>query len=129
MNENPTKVDTKSGTSMTRFKISVKKRGKPKEGEPKYNYFQCTAFGHAADFIYKFANSQSKVSVCGSVDNYSYMVNGQKRYGTQILVDEAEILSSTVNQGDFQKNDGLEQYQQQDGVFTEVDATDELPFL
>ena len=131
MVENPTKVDTKSGDIMTKFKVSVKKKGKPKEGEPKYNYFNCVAFKHTADYIYKYANSQSKIAVSGSIDNYSYKAqDGSKRYGTQILVDDAEIVSSTVNQGDFQQPQGdpLDQYQQGSG-FTEVTNDDELPFL
>ena len=131
MVENPKKVDTKSGESMTRFRISVKKRGKIREGEMKYNYFNCVAFKHTADYIYKYANSQSRIAVCGSLDNQAYSgKDGSKRYSTQVLVDEAEIVSSTVNQGDFQEQgDPLEQYQGQDGGgFMEVDEPD-LPFI
>ena len=130
MVENPTKVETKSGESMTKFKVSVKKKGKPREGETKYNYFNCVAFKHTAEFIYKYCNSQSRIAVTGSIDNYSYTANGQKRYGTQILVDDAEIVSSTVNQGDFQQPQGdpLEQYQQ-GGGFTEVQDDVDLPFI
>lgn len=133
MAENPENKTTKSGESMTRFKISVKKKGKIAEGQTKYNYFNCVAFKHTADYVYKYANSQSKIAISGSVENYSYMArDGSKRYGTQINVDDAEIVSSTVNQGDFQQQDsGLEQYQepQQPGQFTEVDPGDDLPFL
>lgn len=129
MNENPDHKETKSGKSMTRFKISVKKTGKPIEGQPKYNYFQCVAFDKTADYIYKYCNSQSRIAICGSIDNYSYVVNGAKRYGTQILIDSAEIVSTTVNQGDYQQQDsGMEQYQEQPGQFEEVDDP-QLPFL
>ena len=130
MVENPEHKDTKNGKGLTRFKISVKKKGKIAEGQPKYNYFQCIAFDRTADFIYKYFNSQSKIAITGSVENYSYEVNGAKRYGTQIIVDDAEIVSTTVNAGDRQQPDaGLEQYQgQQPGQFEEVDDP-QLPFL
>lgn len=130
MVENPTKVDTKSGESMTKFKISVKKAGKVREGQQRYNYFNCAAFKHTAEYIYKYCNSQSRIAVSGSIDNYQYQArDGSKRYGTQILVDDVDIVSSTVNQGDFQpqqQSDPLDQYQQEG--FTEVDEPD-LPFI
>ena len=126
MTENPEHKDTKNGKGMTRFKISVKKK-RVVEGQPKYNYFQCVAFDKTADFIYKYFNSQSRIAIIGTIDNYSYTVNGAKRYGTQILVDDAEIISTTVNQGDHQDS-GMEQYQEQPGQFEEVDDP-QLPFL
>lgn len=131
MGENPVNSTTKTGKSMTKFKLSVKKEGRLREGEAKNYYFPCVAFDHTADYLYKYANHGSKVAVEGSIDNYSYMVDGAKRYGTQIMVKSAEIVSSTVNAGDFQQpqDDGLAQYQEQPaGTFTEVEDA-ELPFL
>ena len=95
--------------------------------DSKYNYFKCVAFRDTAEYVYKYLNSNSRVAVSGSVENYNYVGrDGMKRYGTQIIVDEAEIISTTVNAGDAPQNQqpNVEQY---DG-FKEVEDV-ELPFL
>lgn len=131
MAKNPEQIQMKNGGMMTKFRVSARKDRRVKEGEQKYNYFDCVAFDKVGEYVYKYTNSQSKVSVEGSMENTSWVgKDGAKRYGNQINVTKAEIISSTVNQGDFQQQpDPLEQYQQ-DG-FKEVDASDlpDLPFL
>lgn len=127
MAANPENKVSQNGTSVTTFRISVKKRMPPKGDGPKYNYFNCVAFKHTADYVYKYCNNQSKVAVCGYIENESYTdKNGVKRYVTKLYVEEAEILSSTVNQGDFQP----QEQPAQGGAF--MDVTDEevdLPFI
>lgn len=123
---NPEKRDTKTGKSMVTFKVTVKKRF-PKEGA-KYNYFDCIAFDKVADYIYTYCNSQSKVALIGSHENDKYKAqDGSTRYPWKFYVDQAEVVSSTVNAGDFQQQ---QQEQPHDiSGFTEVNDDVELPFI
>ena len=134
MARNPEQITTKSGGSITKFRISVKKERRIKEGESRYSYFDCVAFDKTGDYVYKYANSQSRLNIMGCIEINQYTAkDGSTRYTPQIVVAKAEILSSTVNQGDFQQNqdDALAQYQEQPkgGGFVEVDNDEELPFL
>lgn len=128
MNKNPENKVTKNNESMTRFTISVKKDHKPKEGEPKSLYVNCISFGRIADYIYKYANSTSRIAVSGKLDIYAYTAqDGSKRYAPQVIVDEADVISGTVNLGDRLPQD--EQIANATGEFVEVGEDDELPFL
>lgn len=131
MAKNPEQITTKNGNTITKFRVSAKKDRRVNEGESKYNYFDCIAFDKTGEYIYKYANSQSRIAIEGTMENTSWTAqDGSKRYSNQINVKSADIVSSTVNQGDFQQPQGdpLAQYQQGGGVFAEVDDPD-LPFI
>ena len=126
MAANPESKTSQTGNSVTTFRVSVKNKMRGKEGA-KYSYFNCIAFKHTADYVYKYCNSQSRVAIEGSLETSSYTDrNGAKRYNTQIVVDNVEVISSTVNAGDFQQP---QEPQQPDGGFMEVSNDDDLPFL
>jgi len=128
MSKNPENKTTKNNESMTRFTISVKKDHKPKEGESKSLYVNCVAFGRVADYVYKYANSTSRIAVSGKLDIYTYTAqDGSKRYAPQVIVDDADVISGTVNLGDRLPQD--EQVANATGEFVEVGEDDELPFL
>lgn len=126
MAANPENKTSPNGTSVTTFRISTKKRTPDREGK-KYNYFNCVAFKHTAEYVYKYCNSTSRVAVEGTIENNNYTdKNGVKHYNNQIICDNVEVISSTVNQGDYQP----QPQQDQGGGF--IDVTDEevdLPFI
>ena len=83
-----------TGTSVSRFSIAVDRRFK-REGEPEADFFNWTAFGKQAEFIEKYLKKGTKVVLEGSVQNDNYTnKEGQKVYGTRIMVENIEFAES-----------------------------------
>lgn len=53
MNGNPTNKISKNGKSVTEFRVGVRKM-RPSQSGRKTDYYNCVAFGYAADYIYKY---------------------------------------------------------------------------
>lgn len=84
-------------TVIARFSIAVDRRFK-REGEPEADFFNCVAFGKTAEFAEKYLKQGTKVVLCGRVENDNYTnKEGQKVYGTRILVEECEFAESKGN--------------------------------
>jgi len=128
MNGNPTNKISKNGKSVTEFRVGVRKNHPSQTGR-KTDYFNCVAFSYAADYVYKYCNNQSRVSLVGSleIDDYTDK-NGVKRYNPKFYVDQAEVLNTTVNAGD--RMEQAEQPQEPSGAFQEIDPDEvDLPFI
>ena len=83
-----------NGTAVGRFSIAVDRRFK-REGEPDADFFDCTVFGRQAEFVEKYLKKGTKVVLEGSVQNNNYTnKDGQKVYGTRIVVDNIEFAES-----------------------------------
>ena len=80
--------------AIARFSIAVDRRFK-REGQPEADFFNCTAFRKTAEFIEKYLKKGTKVVVEGQVQNDNYTnKDGQKVYGTVIMVDNIEFAES-----------------------------------
>ena len=79
-----------SGVKIARFTIAVKRRFKSENGEYNSDFFNCTAFRTGAEFIEKYLGNGSRVAVAGKLENRTYEANGEKKYFTEIVVDEIE---------------------------------------
>ena len=77
--------------SVVNFSGAVNKRY-VKEGEPSADWFNFTAFGKTADFIGKYFKKGSQMLVTGEVVNNNYEKNGEKVYGTKIIIDTVEFF-------------------------------------
>ena len=123
-----------NGTAVGRFSIAVDRRFK-REGEPDADFFNCTVFGKQAEFVEKYLKKGTKVVLEGSVQNDNYTnKDGQKVYGTRIVVDNIEFAES--KKSDPAKQEGPKQPAPQetpketewmnipDGV-----SDEELPFI
>ena len=83
-----------NGTAVGRFSIAVDRRFK-REGEPDADFFDCTVFGKQAEFVEKYLKKGTKIVLEGSVQNNNYTnKDGQKVYGTRIVVDSVEFAES-----------------------------------
>lgn len=80
--------------AIARFSIAVDRRFK-REGQPEADFFNCTAFRKTAEFIEKYLKKGTKVVVEGQIQNDNYTnKDGQKVYGTVIIVDNIEFAES-----------------------------------
>lgn len=76
------------------FSIAVDRRFK-REGQPEADFFNCTAFRKTAEFVEKYLHKGTKVVLDGEINNDNYTnKEGQKVYGTRIIVNQIEFAES-----------------------------------
>lgn len=112
-------------TTVCRYSLAVDRRFK-KEGEPDADFFNCTAFGKAAEFGEKYLKRGTKLIVTGRMqsDNYTNK-DGQKVYAWQVIVEEQEFAESKA--AAVQNTEQTAPAESSDG-FVPV-ADDDLPFM
>lgn len=81
------------GVAVTSFDIAVNKPYS-KDKEQQADYFRCVAWRGTAEFISKYFKKGSSICVVGSLQNRSWVdqQSGQKRYATDVMVDEANFV-------------------------------------
>ena len=80
-------------TCVATFNVAIPRKFK-QEGQPDADFFQCVAFGKTAENIEKYIVKGSKIFIQGEVQNNNYESNGQKHYGTKIVVNSFEFAES-----------------------------------
>ena len=124
---------TQGGISVCSFTIAVNRRtGKDKE--PMVDFINCVAWRGTAEFIAKYFGRGSSICVVGSLQVRSWDdQNGQKRYATEVVVDEAMFVDSknaaesfeAVSEGNYMP-DAFKP--KQEAKFEAVDTDAGLPF-
>lgn len=85
---------TPSGVSVCSFSIAVNRRFQ-KEGEQNTDFINCQAWRNNAEFISKYFHKGSSICVTGSIQTRNWTdSNNQKRYATEVIVDEAMFVDS-----------------------------------
>ena len=83
-------ITAANGIKIARFSIAVRRRTKNENGEYESDFFNCSAFRNSAEFIEKYLSKGSRVTVFGRLENRCWENNGEKKYYTEIIVDEIE---------------------------------------
>lgn len=85
---------TNSGTAVCSFSLAVNRKYQ-KEGEAQADFINCTAWGKTAEFISKFFKKGSSLCIVGNIQVRSWQdQNGNKRFATDVIVDEALFVDS-----------------------------------
>lgn len=86
---------TNDGKAVAKFDFAVNRKFK-REGEVDADFFSCVAFGRIAETFEKLnVGKGTKLLIEGEVRNNNYTnKDGQKVYGTQIVVDAFEFCES-----------------------------------
>lgn len=121
---------TQSGVSVCSFSLAVNRKvGKDKPQEA--DFISCTAWRGTAEFISKYFKKGSSLCVIGSIQVRNWTdQNGQKRYATDVIVDEALFVDSKSDGGQEQPG-GYVPYAYTaptEPKFEEVKPDDDLPF-
>lgn len=119
----PEKTTTASGVDVCRFTIAVNRKYKNDKGETECDFINCVAWRGTADIVYKYVGKGNKVGIVGSLQTRSYDAqDGTKKYATEIIVDEVELLTSKSDSKakDEPSNEGTHK-------FEPIDDSD-LPF-
>lgn len=121
-----------STTQVTNFSIAVNRRFADQNGERKTDFFNLTAFGKLAEFCSKYYRKGQQVLVEGRIQNRSWDdQNGQKRYATDFIVENAYFADSRRENDGSSFDAGMDVATPSssiDGEFITIDDTDDLPF-
>ncbi len=121
---------TTSGISVCSFSLAVNRKGK----EAQTDFIDCQAWRQTAEFISKYFRKGSSICIVGNIQKRAWKdKNGENRYATEVIVDEAMFVES--------KNDaqGMGTYTADqtsapatnaptEPNFEPVDTNDDLPF-
>lgn len=80
---------TPNGVSVCTFTLAVSRRFKNANGEYDADFINCVAWRQTAEFISKNFTKGRMLGVVGTLQTRSYEKDGQKRYVTEVSVDEA----------------------------------------
>ena len=95
------------------FTLAVDRRFKDSNGQRQTDFINCVAWKNTAVFIQKYFHKGNRIGVVGSIQTRSYEDEaGQKRFITEIVVDEAEFVESQAATDQGQQSEPSEQPQQ-----------------
>lgn len=129
----PELKQTASGISACTFTIAVNRRY-AKDGNQEADFINCQAWRQTAEFITKYFKKGSSICVTGAIQTRSWTDNnGQKRYATEVVVDEALFVDGKNDtQGAGNTTPGnytpSAYTSQQSADFEEIPGDESLPF-
>ena len=137
----PELKQTPSGVSVLRFTLAVNRRfsRNSEQGEQQTDFISMVAWRQTAEFISKYFRKGSAICVTGSIRTGSSQdQQGQKRYFTDVVVDEAMFVDSRSEGGNAQGGsyvpdayNSAPSYSSNAGStpnFEELTTDDDLPF-
>lgn len=137
LTQTPEIKQTPSGVSVCSFSIAVNRKY-AKKGEQQADFINCKAWRGTAEFIGKYFRKGSSICITGSIQTRSWNdQNGNKRYATEVVADEAMFVDSkgsedtpsaqNGSQGKFEPSAYIPDAYTQPN-FEQVDTDDDLPF-
>lgn len=94
--------------AVARYSVAVNRRFK-REGEPDADFIPCVVFGKNGEFAEKYFKKGMMVCVCGRIQISSWDdKEGNKRYSTEVIVDEQDFAESKSSFQSRQSNAGYE---------------------
>jgi single-strand DNA-binding protein len=133
----PELKQTPNGTPVVSFSVAVNRRV-AKGAEQKTDFITCVAWRQTAEFISRYFHKGSCICIVGNIQVRSWTdQNNQKRYATEVIVDEANFVdSASENRGG--QGGGFNPYAGDQGGFAspaedvshfeQVENEDDLPF-
>ena len=80
-------------TTIAHYTLAVDRTIK-RDGEPTADFFDCTAFGRAAEFAEKHLKKGTKIAIVGRIQTRSYERDGVKHKTVDVIVDNHEFAES-----------------------------------
>lgn len=112
-------TQTTSGIAVAKFTLAIPRQFKTADGEREVDFLNCVAWRKNAENIAKYVNKGDQLFIIGTVQTRSYEVKGERKYITEIQVDEFEFIGGNKS-GKIENKD-----------LTEIDDDndmDSLPF-
>ena len=90
---------TSNQTQFCNFTVAVDRRFKDANGQRQADFINCVAWKQTAVFIQKYFHKGNRIGLTGSIQTRSFEdQSGQKRFVTEVIVDEAEFVESQQSQ-------------------------------
>ena len=137
----PELKQTTSGVSVTNFSIAINRRFSSRGGEnaeQQTDFINVVAWRQTAEFITKFFKKGSAICLTGSIQTRAWQdAQGQKRYATEVVVDDAMFVDSRAESGAQGGSYVPDAYAQTPSFssnaakapnFEELNTDDDLPF-
>ena len=136
----PELKQTPSGVSVLRINLAINRRfsKSSEQGEQQTDFISLVAWRQTAEFIAKYFRKGSALCVTGSIQTRTWQdQQGQKRYSTEVVVDEAMFVDARGeggnNQGGYMPDayNATPSYSSNAGAapnFEELTTDDDLPF-
>ena len=87
---------TSNQTQFCNFTVAVDRRFKDANGQRQADFINCVAWRQTAVFIQKYFRKGNRIGLVGSIQTRSYDdQNGQKKFITEVVIDEAEFVESS----------------------------------
>lgn len=124
---------TPSGVLVAQFSLAVNRKYS-KDETPQTDFFNVVAWRATAEFISKYFKKGSSICIIGSVQNRSWTdQQGQKRYATEIIADEALFVDSKNDTQSAEAQSATNYIPEayttpQTANFEPVSTDDDLPF-
>ena len=94
LTEDPEIKTTSGGTQVCNFTLAVDRKFK-REGQPKADFLNYTAFGKTAEFISKWCHKGTKLDVQSTLQNNNYQNrDGKTVYRNTLMVESVEFAES-----------------------------------
>ena len=125
----PELKQTQSGVNVCSFTLAInRKTGKDKE--PQTDFINCVAWRQTAEFIHNYFRKGSSLCVVGSLQTRTWTdQNNNKRYATEVIVDEALFVDSKNDSGQGVASYIPDAYKEPETTnFEPVNGSDNLPF-
>ena len=93
----PELKQTTGGASVVSVRIAVNRRFQSRDAQQQNeaDFFNVTAWQNTAEFIAKYFRKGAAICICGRIQNRTWVdQNGQKRYVTDIIAEEANFVES-----------------------------------
>ena len=127
---------TPQDASVTSFTIAVNRRFSRanSDGQQTADFINCVAWRQTAEFITQYFRKGSSICVIGSIQTRTWTdQNGQRRYATDVVVDEANFVDSkSENSGGYTAAPAYSTPAAPAGEsapqFEELSSDDDLPF-
>lgn len=100
LGNDPQVISLENGKKLARFSLATNESYTNKQGERITNteWHNLVAWGKTAEIIEKYAAKGKELAVQGKLTNRSYETkNGEKRYITEVVIDELLLLGSNNN--------------------------------
>lgn len=94
LTKNPEMSKTTSDVTVTKFTVAIDRKYQ-KDGERQADFINCVAFRKTAEFIHQWFAKGQAIIVVGQIQTRSWEAeDGQKRYATEVIVEEANFCGS-----------------------------------
>lgn len=127
LTKDPTEHNTQSGHKAVRFTLAVDRNGKDANGNKQADFISVVAWDKLADLISKYCKKGKEIAIVGRLQTGSYTgQDGQKRYTTDVVVEDMQLLSDPKNSSNSKNSNNNDDDFNFEG-FEEIN-TDGLPF-